>query len=55
MCMDKIQRNGHTYEYDSDFDVYRRVPEPITLKERYGWLVAILVLTIVAYACTVLN
>lgn len=53
--MDKIQRNGHIYEYDADFDVYRRVSEPVSMSQRYGWLVAILVLTIVAYACTVLK
>ena len=53
--MDKIQRNGVEYEYDYDFDVYRRVPEPVTVKERYGWIVFTLVLTIVAYICTVLK
>ena len=32
--------NGQRYEYDADFDVYRRVPEPheLTHISKYGWI-----------------
>ncbi len=32
--------NGSRYEYDADFDVYRRVPEPheLTHMGQYGWI-----------------
>ena len=32
--------DGSRYEYDADFDVYRRVPEPheLTHMGQYGWI-----------------
>jgi hypothetical protein len=35
-----IIRNGSRYEYDADFDVYRRVPDPseLTHMSQYGWI-----------------
>jgi len=44
MSMDTIERHGQLYEYDADFDVYRRVPDqqPLTRLQRIVyWLTAI--------------
>lgn len=42
------------YEYDSDFDVYRRVldPQELTLAQRYGWIAVTVLLTAVCFAVT---
>jgi hypothetical protein len=47
-----VRSNGQRYEYDADFDVYRRVPEPheLTHMGRYGWIyISVLSLAISAY------
>jgi len=38
--MNRIEHNGQTYEYDADFDVFRRVPEPheLTHMAKFGWI-----------------
>ena len=38
--MDRIEHNGRQYEYDADFDVFRRVPEPqdLTHMSQFGWI-----------------
>jgi hypothetical protein len=56
MDKDTIERNGAVYDYDADFDIYRRRPpaaEP-TFREQFGWIFVTLVLTIVCYLSTVL-
>jgi hypothetical protein len=42
------------YEYDADFDVYRRVPEPrdLTHAEQFGWIYVTLILTAICYYVT---
>ena len=42
------------FEYDSDFDVYRRQQDPreLTLAQRYGWIAVTLLLTAVCFAVT---
>jgi hypothetical protein len=48
--------DGRRYEYDSEFDVYRRIPEPseLTHMGRFGWiyacLLSIIIATIVTYS-----
>lgn len=53
--MNQIERNGQVYEYDADFDVYRRQQEPVSLGARYGWLAVCLVLVLTCYFITVLK
>jgi hypothetical protein len=38
--MTQIEHNGCKYEYDADFDVFRRVPEPheLTHMAKFGWI-----------------
>jgi hypothetical protein len=40
--------NGQRYEYDADFDVYRRIPKPeeLTHTAKYGWIYACVILVI---------
>lgn len=46
-----IIRNGSRYEYDADFDVYRRVPEPseLTHMSQYGWIYVTAILCAICY------
>jgi hypothetical protein len=41
------------FEYDADFDVYRKcIDRPITHRERYGWIYITVVLALIAYFVT---
>jgi hypothetical protein len=41
------------FEYDPDFDVYRRcINRPLTHKERYGWIYITVVLALITYLIT---
>jgi len=42
------------FEYDADFDIYRRrqLPCQLTVFERYGWIAVCLVLTALCYYVT---
>jgi hypothetical protein len=48
---------GTRYEYDSDFDVYRRVPEPeeLTHMAQFGWVYACVFSIIIAVVATYSN
>ena len=52
-----IERNGVIYDYDADFDVYRRRPrsDPPSFGEQFGWVIATLVLIACCYLVTVLK
>jgi hypothetical protein len=43
-----IERNGKTYHYDPDRDIYYCRYGPMSTFDRYGWIVMILVLTMLA-------
>jgi hypothetical protein len=42
------------YQYDSDSDIYRRVPDPQTREawDQYGWILVTLLLTAITYYVT---
>ena len=46
-----IQRHGHAYRYDPDYDCYYRVftPEELSWHERYAWIVVVAVMSAVAF------
>jgi hypothetical protein len=50
MDNDHIVRNGRSYRYDADFDVYRAAPEPVDPAQRILAALVLLILTIVAVA-----
>jgi hypothetical protein len=41
-----IERNGKTYHYDPDQDIYYCRYEPMSTFDKYGWIVMIIVLTV---------
>lgn len=43
--MDTIERNGRTYQYDPDFDVYRPQPLQEPLAVKWLWLVLLIAVT----------
>lgn len=46
---DTVVRNGRTFQYDADFDVYRPVnTEPLSLWEQWGWIVVLAVMLVVS-------
>lgn len=44
-----IERNGHEYRYDPDYDCYYRVytREELTWHQKYSWIVVVAVMTCV--------
>ena len=53
-----IQRsNGQRYEYDADFDVYRRVPESheLTHLAQFGWIYVTTLLCAICYYVTMVK
>ena len=48
MDNDHIVRNGRSYRYDADFDVYRAAPEPVDPAQRILAAVILLILIIVS-------
>lgn len=47
MDNDHIVRNGRSYRYDADFDVYRAEPEPVDPAQRILAALVLLILTII--------
>ncbi len=49
-----IQTAQGRFEYDADFDVYRRQPEPCELThiQQFGWIYVTLVLTAICFFVT---
>lgn len=49
-----IQTKQGRFEYDADFDIYRRQPEArdLTHLSQFGWIYVLAVLTVVAYYVT---
>ena len=43
--------NGARYEYDADFDIYRRIPEyhELTHVQQWGWIYVSIILCIVSW------
>jgi len=52
--MNRIEHNGHEYEYDADFDVFRRVPEPheFTHMSQFGWIYFSIIALVIGYFVT---
>lgn len=42
-----IEVEGRTYRYDPDYDCYYRVPVKLSKFDRYSWIVAIVLLSVV--------
>ncbi len=49
-----IHPNRGEYEYDADYDIYRRRPEPrdLTHLQQFGWIYVLAILTAVTYYVT---
>jgi len=46
---DVVVRNGRTFQYDADFDVYRPVNlTPETTWDRWGWIVVLAVMLVIS-------
>ena len=43
-----IERNGKTYHYDPDRDIYYRRYGPMSTFDKYGWIVMIVVFGMLA-------
>ena len=48
-----IEVDGRQYQYDPDFDCFRRVQEPT--ESKYGWIVVTLCVAIVAFLVEYFN
>ena len=42
-----VERNGKIYHYDPDMDIYYCRYEPMSTFDKYGWIVAIVLLSVV--------
>jgi hypothetical protein len=45
---DIIERGGRLYQYDADFDIYRAVPEPASVRDVVAPVIVLAVLLIVS-------
>jgi len=50
-----ITTNKGQFQYDPDFDVYRRLqaPRELTVTQRYGWIAVTLALTAICFYVTI--
>jgi len=52
-----IQTKQGQFEYDADYDIYRRRPEPrdLTHFQQFGWIYVLAILTVIAYYVTLIQ